>query len=233
MDPYDDESLLDPQIGGGPMVLERVPTEEEKLYHELIGKYQGALGETGTTTDNVMWESVNTVLQQLIDKGYSQYSRFIIKPTKLGPRDLVDFGSFRAQLMSALQRMSQDFGFSDPSYLIYVYMPKSGTHINTSATSSQTQQNSQSNTQNQRQDQNQTVELTIEQSIGLIEQELEAKLTEEQLAEIKPVMEEYKVEPTKWGKASKLIKAVLGLSKDVAVGVISNILASQTGIPQG
>lgn len=224
-DPYDSGDIFSPRIGGGPIVPTHIPSEEEKIYHELIGKYQGALGETGTTTDNVMWESVNTVLKQLIDKGHNQYSRFIIQPTKLGPRDYVNFGSFRAQLMSALQRMSQDFDFADPSYLIYKNMPKSGQHINASAVASPIQHNDQSNNQNQ--SQSQVVTLTVEQRVKLVEQELEEKLTEDQLNEVKPALEEYKTEPTKWSKASKLIKVVLSLSKDVAVGVISNILASQ------
>lgn len=205
-----------------------MPSEEEKLYHELIGKYQGTIGETGTTTEKVMWESVNAVLQQLVDKGHSHYSRFMIEPTKLGPSDFVNFGSFRSQLMSALQRMSQDFDLADPSYLIYEHMPKSNAQISNQAISSPIQSNNQSQTQQQSQE----VELSIDQRISLIEQELEEKLTEEQLTEIKPTLEEFKAEPTKWSKASKLIKAVLGLSKDVAVGVISNIVATQIGFPQ-
>lgn len=225
-DPYDDNDVFNPQVGGGPMILKHIPSEEEKIYHELIGKYQGTLGETGNSMDNVMWESVNIVLQQLVEKGHSQYSRFMIKPTRLGPRDFVNFGAFRSQLMSALQRMSQDFDLADPSYLIYRNMPKSGPNINTSATASPTQHNAQSQTQNQE------VTLTVEQRVKLVEQELEEKLTEDQLSEIKPVLEEYKTEPTKWSKASKLIKSVLGLSKDVAVGVISNIIAAQMGIPK-
>lgn len=230
-DPYDNDDIFNPQIGGGPIVPTHIPSEEEKIYHELIGKYQGALGETGTTMDNVMWESVNAVLKQLIDKGYDQYSRFIIEPTKLGPRDFVNFGSFRSQLMSALQRMSQDFDLDDPSHLIYRNMPKSGQHINTNAIASPVQHNDQSNNQNQ--SQSQEVTLTVEQRVKLVEQELEEKLTEDQLKEVKPALDEYKTEPTKWSKASKLIKVVLNLSKDVAVGVISNILSSQLGIPKG
>jgi hypothetical protein len=230
MDPYDD--IFDPQVGGGPIIPEHVPSEEEKLYHELIGTYQGTLGESGKTMNNVMWESVNAVLQKLIDRGYSEYSRFMIKPVQLGPRDFVDFGAFRAQVMSTLQRMSQDFNFSDPSYLIFRDMPKSGQQINATATATPIQQNSQINDQTQNQTQNQEVKLTINQRVRLIEQELEEKLTEDQLAEIKPVLEEFKTEPTKWSKASKLIGAVLGLSKDVAVEVVSNIIASQIGIPK-
>jgi hypothetical protein len=228
MDPYDDGDIFNPTVGGGPMVISHKPSEEEKLYRELIGKYQGSLGETGTTTENVIWESVNDVLQELINKGHAHYSRFIIKPTKLGPRDFVNFGSFRTQLMSALQRMSQDFDLSDPSYLIYEHMPKTGAQISNQAIASPIQSSNQS----QNQEQSQEVELSIDQRISLIEQELEEKLTEEQLNNIKPALDEFKAEPTKWSKASKLIGALLGLSKDVAVGVISNILASQIGLPK-
>jgi len=226
MDP--DYNIFNPQIGGGFVSPKHTSSEEEKLYHELIGKYQGTLGETGNTMNNAMWESVNAVLRQLIDKGHGQYSRFIIEPTKLGPRGFVDFGSFRAQLMGALQRMSQDFDLADPNYLIYRNMPKSGPHINASAVSSPTQNNNQSNNQNQ----NQEMNLTITQKVELIERELEEKLTEEQLVRIKPILEEYKTEPTRWSKASKLISAVLDLSKDVAIGVVSNIISSQIGIPK-
>ncbi len=225
MDPYDND-IFNPQIGGLFTSSKHISSEEEKFYYELIGKYQGSLGEVGNTMDNAMWESVNDVLQQLIDKGHSQYSRFIIKPTKLGPRDFVNFGSFRAQLMSALQRMSQDFDLSDPNYLVYKDMPKSGPHVNASAVASPIQNSNQSQTQDQE------VRLTIDQSVKLIEHELEEKLTEDQMAEIKPALEQYKAEPTKWSKSSKLIRAVLDLSKDVAIGVISNIVSSQIGIPR-
>ncbi|MDP2649415.1 MAG: hypothetical protein Q8P10_01080 [bacterium] len=228
MDPYDDNDIFNPAIGGGPVVISHTPSEEEKLYHELIGKYQGSLGESGTTTENVMWESVNAVLQELVNKGHAHYSRFMITPTKLGPRDFVNFGSFRSQLMSALQRMSQDFDLADPSYLIYEHMPKSGAQISNHAVASPIQNINQS----QNQQQSQEVELSIDQRISLIEQELEEKLTDEQLKTVRPVLDEFKAEPTKWSKASKLIGVLLGLSKDVAVGVISNILSSQIGIPK-
>jgi hypothetical protein len=228
MDPYDDNDIFNPTIGGGPMVISHTPSEEEKLYHELIGKYQGSLGESGTTTENVMWESVNAVLQELINKGHAHYSRFIITPTKLGPRDFVNFGSFRSQLMSALQRMSQDFGLADPSYLIYEHMPNTGAQISNHATASPIQNSNQS----QNQQQSQEVALSIDQRISLIEQELEEKLTDEQLKTVRPSLDDFKAEPTKWSKASKLIGVLLGLSKDVAIGVISNIIATQIGIPK-
>ncbi|HUV71731.1 MAG TPA: hypothetical protein VMW25_01855 [Clostridia bacterium] len=231
MDPYDNNhDIFNPQIGGGPVPPKHVPSEEEKIFRELIGLYQGTLNESGQCSDPFLWESVNKAMDLLIARNYFQYEKFKMEPTHIGSIQFICYPSFRSQLMSALQRMSQDFEFSDPSYLIHAHMPKSGTHINTSATASPTQQNSQSNFQNQ--NQRQESKLAVEQRVELVEQELNEKLTEEQLSKIRPILEAYKAEPVKWSKASKLIKAVLGLSKDVAVGVISNILSSQMGIPQ-
>lgn len=227
MDPYDDDyDIFNPKIGGGPTVIRHMPSEEEKTYHELIGLYQGNINETGQCTDSFLWESFNDAMDSLVARNHTHYGKFKISPTNMGSIRFIYYPSFRSQLMRALQRMSQDFELADPSYLIHAHLPKTGTHIS----NSQTQQNDQSNFQTQKQ--NQTVELNLEQRIELIEQELEEKLTEEQLTEIKPALEEFKAEPTKWSKASKLINAVLGLSKDVAVGVISNIIAAQIGLPQ-
>ncbi|GEM_PF-6040401 len=215
LDPYDDSDEGD----FVPMYTPNETTEEEGLYHELLGRYQ-ACPDNSTCYDQTQWDYFNGVMDTLIERGHQHYSRFKIAPRTTGNgRSFVEYSSFRMNMMSAIQRMSRDFTLVDPNYALYQYSPKNApSFYNSNATD---QHNNLSQVNNQRV----SVTLTLEQKMTKLDQEIAERLSPEQVQQIQPLIEQFKEAPTVWANAQKLISGVLGFGKDIATNVISAIIA--------
>ncbi len=83
-------------------------------------------------------------------------------------------------------------------------------------------------TSNPTQINNQEVKISMEQRVNLVIKEIEDNLSDEQLKSVRPLIEEYKKKPTR-NASEKLVGGILGLGKDIAIGIISNIISKQLG----
>ncbi|MEK7592104.1 MAG: hypothetical protein AAB508_01780 [Patescibacteria group bacterium] len=216
-DPYDSRDDIGLSV---PMYTPNEITEEEKLYHELLGLYQACPDNQVACYDASQWEHFNGSMDTLVTRGHSDYARFKITPRINGANiSYVNYDSFRMNMMSALRRMSQDFTLSDPNFFLYQYTPKGNTSIVNANT------NEQHNSQVQHNEQRSYISLTVEQKIKKLNKEIVERLSPEQINQIEPLLTQFKNEPAVWSNAQKLITGVLGFGKDIAVNVIANVIS--------
>ncbi len=216
-DPYDGSEDIGISV---PMYTPNETTEEEKLYQELLGLYQACPDNSVACFDASQWGHFNSSMDTLVTRGHSAYARFKITPRINGANiSYVNYDSFRMNMMSALRRMSQDFTLSDPNFFLYQYTPKGNTSIVNANT------NEQHNSQVQHNEQKSYISLTIEQKIDRLDKEIAERLAPEQLAQIQPLLAEFKKAPTIWANGQKLIAGVLGFGKDIAVNVIASLIS--------
>lgn len=191
-----------------------IPTEEEKVFGQLVGLYQGCATNEGQCQDSFMWNSVNSAMDKLVARGHAHYDEFKMEPNNYGGRHIMNYGSIKAQLMSTLHRMSDDFDLADPAYEIFNHLPKTGQHISAFANSSPVQTNRQS------------AEMSVELSISTVIKEIEDNLSSDQVNALKAEIEALKEKPNN-GTISQFINKLLDLGVSVSVPVLTALLKKQ------
>jgi len=82
----------------------------------------------------------------------------------------------------------------------------------------------QENHQSQQQSQTQT--LTLDQQLGRLQEIVDTQLDDEEIEQIRELLEKFREKPGVWNNAKKLIVASAGFGRDVAVQIIGTVLAA-------
>lgn len=185
---------------------------EEKLIHSELVSLFLETSESGYV-DLPVWSRVNELLQQLSLKN-PQYLAYRLNSENMAHS--IPVMRFKQQLRSAIDVLAAQEGIEDLSHIVRRNFLSSSMTVQNTATSNPTQIN------------NQEVKISMEQRINLIIKEIEDNLPDEQLQSVRPLIEEYKKKPTR-NASEKLIGGILGLGKDISIGVIANIISKQLG----
>ena len=185
---------------------------EEKLIHSELVSLFLETSESGYV-DLQVWSRVNELLQQLSTKN----SRYLAYRLNSGnAAHSIPVMRFKQQLRSAIDVLTTQEDFEDLSHIVRRNFLSSSMTVQNTATSNPTQFN------------NQEVKISMEQRVNLVIKEIEDNLTDEQLKLVRPLIEEYKKKSTR-NASEKLIGGILGLGKEIAIGVIANIISKQLG----
>lgn len=185
---------------------------EEKLIHSELVSLFLETSESGYV-DLQVWSRVNELLQQLSTKN----SRYLAYRLNSGnAAHSIPVMRFKQQLRSAIDVLTTQEDFEDLSHIVRRNFLSSSMTVQNTATSNPTQFN------------NQEVKISMEQRVNLVIKEIEDNLTDEQLKSVRPLIEEYKKKSTR-NASEKLIGGILGLGKEIAIGVIANIISKQLG----
>lgn len=190
---------------------EHVISEEELIHSELVAVYLET-SEEGYV-DMSVWTRVNELLRQLSSKS-PRYLSYLLNSENIGKT--IPVMRFKQLLRSAIQVLSVQEKFEDLSEIVRRNHIKSGMTFQNTATANPTQTN------------HQEVKIDVALRVDLVVKEIEDNLTDEQLASLRPLMKEYKNKPTR-NATERLISGILGLGKDVAIGILSNIVSRQLG----
>lgn len=185
---------------------------EEKLIHSELVSLFLETSESGYV-DLPVWSRVNELLQQLSSKN-PRYQAYRLKSGNAA--DSIPVMRFKQQLRSAIDVLATQEGIEDLSDIIRRNFLTSNMTVQNTATSNHSQIN------------NQEVKISIEQQVNLVIKEIENNLSDEQLKTVSPLIEEYRKKPTR-NASEKLIGGILGLGKDIAIGIIANIISKQLG----
>ncbi|EKE13867.1 MAG: hypothetical protein ACD_12C00776G0002 [uncultured bacterium] len=186
-------------------------SEEKFIHSELVSLFLET-SESGFV-DFSVWSRVNELLQQLSTKN----SRYLAYRLNSGnAAHSIPVMRFKQQLRSAIDVLAVQEKLEDLSHIIRRNFLSSSMTFQNMATSNPTQIN------------NQEVKISMEQRVNLVIKEIEDNLSDEQLKSVRPLIEEYKKKPTK-NASEKLVGGILGLGKDIAIGVIANIISKQLG----
>lgn len=194
------------------VVFEQKTSNEEIIYRELTAIYLETQGEGYVS--KLVWERVNALLRTL-SSASPRYAEYYLVSENAAHSILAM--TFRQKLRSAIAVMSAEYGLEDLTDIIRKNRQETGMNVHNNATSNPVQNVSQN------------VETSIEQKLFMVANEIERNLTDEQVESIKPLIEDYKKKPTRIA-TEKLVGGILGFGKDVAVGIISNIISKQIGI---
>ncbi len=185
--------------------------EEKFIHSELVSLFLET-SESGFV-DFSVWSRVNELLQQLSIKN----SRYLAYKLNSGnAAHSIPVMRFKQQLRSAIDVLAVQEKLEDLSHIIRRNFLSSSMTFQNMATSNPTQIN------------NQEVKISMEQRVNLVIKEIEDNLSDEQLKSVRPLIEEYKKKPTR-NASEKLVGGILGLGKDIAIGIISNIISKQLG----
>lgn len=186
-------------------------SEEKFIHSELVSLFLET-SESGFV-DFSVWSRVNELLQQLSIKN----SRYLAYKLNSGnAAHSIPVMRFKQQLRSAIDVLAVQEKLEDLSHIIRRNFLSSSMTFQNMATSNPTQIN------------NQEVKISMEQRVNLVIKEIEDNLSDEQLKSVRPLIEEYKKKPTR-NASEKLVGGILGLGKDIAIGIISNIISKQLG----
>lgn len=192
--------------------------KEGLLFEQLLGAYHTmpvskSSGEA--TLEQEQWQALNKVVEKLVGLGHQDYSDFKIEPRNSlyggRTRQLATIDTIRMKMMSVLRMMSREFDLPDPGIELSKYGASSNFNVNQQANPINTASS------NQEQHQHQTQALNAQQIIDSIENTLGEGLLEQ----IKPELEAYKENPSKWANAQKLAVKILDFGLAYAPLVIS------------
>ncbi len=186
---------------------------EEKLIHSELVSLFLETSESGYV-DLQVWSRVNELLQQLSSKN-PRYQAYRLNSENAA--NSIPVMRFKQQLRSAIDVLATKEDFEELSLIVRRNFLSSSMTVQNTATSNPTQMN------------NQEVKISMEQRVNLVIKEIEDNLSDEQLKTVRPLIEEYKKKPTK-NASEKMIGGILGLGKDIAIGVIANIISKQLGV---
>lgn len=183
---------------------------EEVIYSQLVALYLDT--EEKSYVSQRVWELANALLQRLAAKD-PEYNAFLLVSDNAAQS--IPGMTFKQQLRTAIAMLGTQEGLEDLSDIIRRNRQDGGMHV--SATANPTQTN------------HQEVKVTVEQRVEMVVKEIEDNLPDDQVAEIKPLLDDYKKKPTR-SATENLLRGILGLGTDIAVGVIANIISKQLGI---
>ena len=193
------------------VIYEQKTKDEDIIYSELVAIYLETPSDIYVSKE--VWERVNSLLESL-SKLNPRYSSFYLSSENAAHS--IPSVTFKQKLRSAIAVMGSEFGLEDLTDIIKNNRQDNGLSVNNSAISNPIQNNTQN------------VETKIEQNLAFIVTEIEKNLTDDQIEAVKPLIDDYKKKPTR-SATEKLIGGILGLGKDIAVGILSNIISKQVG----
>lgn len=185
--------------------------DKEIIYRELIAIFLETPENEYIHHD--IWERVNSLLREIITEK-PKYFAYLLTSENAGHS--VHATAFKQKLRSAITVMGIEFNLEDLTDIIKKNRQESGMNVHNNATSNPIQNVSQN------------VEVSVEEKILIVTKEIENNLSDEQLEKIRTLIDSYKEKPTR-NATEKLISGILDFGKDVAVGVISNIVSKQLG----
>lgn len=206
--------------------------EEVLLYEQLVGAYYSMPqvdNAYSTTDDQEQWNSLNNVIDKLVEANHQSYAELKVVPTANTNRAgrthyEVSIATLRMKTMATLRRMGREFSCGDPGVDLSKY--GSGSNFNLS------QNASPSITASAHQEQSQKQEISM--SIEKLAAALNAVLSESDRVKIAPILDEVYKKPTK-ENVSKLVstvKALGQLSANAALGVLAETaLKMAFGLP--
>lgn len=188
--------------------------EQEIIYSELVCLFLETSQEGYVSKD--VWGRVNNLLlkMSLINPRYSEYTL-----SAHNVAESIPVMTFKQKLRSAIGVMCSEFGLEELSDIIKRDRQAASMTFNNhnSAVASPVQSNYQN------------VNVSVQQRVEMIIKEVKDNLSDEDVEKIKNELEEYNKKPTR-SATEKLLRGILGLGNDIAVGVIANIISKQLGV---
>lgn len=210
-DPFDDD---EPET----TVIVHEPTEEEKIFHIMLGIYNEIPSDKPTCYDPGIWERINRQLDKLIARGHSEFEEYRLTPrhTASGVPSM-NYDPIRSSLMAALQYMHVQFHLADPLFLLHQHDKSGGNRIYNMATSES--HSNQSQNQTQQQSQQITFDQMIETALSGLKEHYDQPIVDEAKVKLESLKEN-----KNWAHVKAVLSWILETGKEAALAAIPVIL---------